>query len=186
MKTMRSNRSGAHLREITPRAEKKIREARYFLNHLRSAEKPVVSEAEEFDFLLSALLSAAHSALDLLKKTQRGRTKNFCKAWYDGLSDNDRAMADFMQFERGESVHSLGTRDRRETLMLPISRLPPSSAHYGFRSFQPVGTPEATVGVVQHFYTIAGSENLAVDVCARYVELLSELLRAAADATEKA
>jgi hypothetical protein len=78
------------------KAERKLREAKFFLDKMRDQECRAFGDKEPFDFYLSAFLNAGTSFRGEFKVRQdRNRTdaiKAWRKAWEDGLSQDDNAL----------------------------------------------------------------------------------------------
>src|SRR4051794_21589979 len=90
-------------------AEKKWREAEYFLGKLSERSQQAFGEQEELDYLLSAFLGATRSVDYRLRHQNKGDFKAFYAAWEAGLSAQDRALIKFMVDDRNLEVHEGGS-----------------------------------------------------------------------------
>src|SRR6516165_7648517 len=79
-------------------AEKKLREARFFLNHMIEQER-MAGDEKPFDFYLSAFLSAGMSVRDAFHVEQDRKrnkaVKEWKKAWEARLTPEQRCLWDF-------------------------------------------------------------------------------------------
>jgi hypothetical protein len=154
-------------------AKKKVREARYFHGGMVHAEQTVQKDAEVFEFLLSAFLSATTSVVEQLKA--RGAAYS---EWRDGLTPAEKAVVNEMTEERGAAVHRIGTSQRPARDQIPASQPFSRTVPAMMRSSVPPGTPESTV-VVRHYYKINGVDHLATDIGQQYLQLLERLIERA-------
>ena len=92
-----------------PGAEKKLRQAEFFLNHLRfeSEQSPHAGEIpEKLEYFFSACLSAAQSVYYVLEETGKPAFKAIRHAWITNLKDDaERSRFNGMMGIRGKDVH---------------------------------------------------------------------------------
>ena len=101
----------------TPQAQKKAREARFFLGYMTETERER-SNAEHFGFHLSAFLSAAKSVADVAERELRhGR---YLKKWQDTLSEDDRVFFVTMTKFRDVEVHRDGVPTDVQRRAVPV------------------------------------------------------------------
>ncbi len=92
---------------------KKLREAMFFFRHLSNEKNALDPEAEEFEFFLSAFLTAGRSVTEIFYKDCRGWFHN----WRMALDDSDRRFLNDMSHQRNLEVHAGGSalRDSSES-----------------------------------------------------------------------
>lgn len=74
-----------------PRTERKPREARFFLGWMHKAKESLALDREDFDFYLSAFLSAGRSVTFCLQNENKERYDAWFLAWRDALPETDRS-----------------------------------------------------------------------------------------------
>ena len=96
-------------------SRKKLREARFFLDHLERAAAPLTTKREHFEFLLSAFLSAARSVPDIMPSDDRARYKRLFpkrnkRERFEryGLDPKDTKLLKDMNERRIAVVHNKG------------------------------------------------------------------------------
>ena len=122
----------------TPRAQYKLGEAQFFLNHLRKERE---GDPRAFGYFLSAFLNAAYSFVEVLTvEAKRGlsagaaasrkQAKAAFRPWYDNwvknLSADEHQVWDLMEAQRRDEVHLLGAETVKETKGIPLA---PSTDH---------------------------------------------------------
>jgi hypothetical protein len=109
------------------KAERKLRETKFFLDKMRDQECRAFGDKEPFDFYLSAFLNAGTSFRGEFKVRQdRNRTdaiKAWRKAWEDGLSQDDNALYQFMGKDRNAEVHRDGSARSVKTEEIPLGNI---------------------------------------------------------------
>ena len=95
--------------EFIDRAEKKLRQAEFFLGHLRGFAIPGRSD-ESMEFHLSASLTAVQSAFYILRDYNRSTFQRELHFWRQTRSDEERAFLNRMMSVRDTDVH-FGTLD---------------------------------------------------------------------------
>ena len=155
----------------------KLREAHLFYGKMHERASMAFGEHEEFDFFLSAVLSAGRSVTFVLQKERSDEYKAFFKSWHKTLSPSEQRLLDFMNDQRVSEVHKTGsTRDRKDE---PI----PVWNSYGDKSGSvtvaaPPGLSEPPARVLKpaYFFDIDGVERNALTVCKEYLDLLDVLI----------
>jgi hypothetical protein len=93
----------------TENVEKKLREARFFLNKMIEQEKLAFGDKEPFDFYLSAFLSAARTVDYRLRHEQETTYPAWRKAWDASLGSAGQGLIKFMIDDRNVEVHESGS-----------------------------------------------------------------------------
>jgi hypothetical protein len=114
----------------TPRAYHKLREANFFLDHLRSEQRdPKQLTSASFVYYLSAFLSAGRSTLWIVeleaktwlkadatwKKQAKAAYIRWHEAWERGLTEAERADWGMLRDQRDVEVHGLGIETTVQT-----------------------------------------------------------------------
>lgn len=157
-----------------PMTQKKLREARFFLQHLqRVGPQPVRNDPEHFDFFMSAFLSAARSVTFALHNEQTRHYGEWFPSWLDRRSEEDRSLLGFMKKQRNVAQKKGEVQLETEFEYVPISRLERNNG-YDFYFAGPPGTPEPLIGVPRQSFF--GNSDSAILRCECYIVLLEELV----------
>lgn len=160
---------------------KKLREARFFLGKMDDRTGMAAGDHEEFDFHLSACLSAGYSVADRLCNHPDSGCGRIWKSWRDRQSEKDRKFIAFMRNERNAETHRKPSSRKKNESKLPISGSyrdpsceitvsePPGAMH-------PNAVP-STVTIWDYTYDVAEQILSVNDCCRRYCELLEQLIR---------
>lgn len=97
-----------------PHTQRKLREARFFLQHLKDTS----ALEEPFVFYLSAFLAAASSGMSVIRTEARINAASFNR-WLDTLSDDERRLYKSMKDRRDDEVHK--TPPNPEVLLVAAS-----------------------------------------------------------------
>ncbi len=163
---------------LTQTMQKKLREVRYFLRHLHSVAQREVGDSEEFEFLLSAFLSASISITDPLDSRKH---RTWFESWRQGRTTREQVLLEFVRIQRNLEVHREGAETELSVRYVPLTELR-TNRHghpaYGFHWFAPPGTPPPSVGVNVHEFELGGTKVQAYDTCREVTELLGELVGA--------
>ena len=159
--------------------QKKLREAHYFLGLMNAVDERTVGNPEEFQFLLSAFLSASRSITDLLENRQY---RSWFEAWQNGRENRAKQLLQFMRIQRIAEVHSSGADILQDVQYIPISEIRSDSlghpVYYGFQWWAPPGTSSPTIGVTVREFKLGSTKVGALATCRDIVYELSELVRA--------
>ncbi len=164
-------------------AEKKLREARFFLDHMRVQEGRAAGDREVYDFFLSAFLSASRSVLLRLEEARGPFAKVFLPwrktVWGRGLPRPERKAAnrlvEFFATERNLEVHRGGARRVERETSIPVhSSYSDRSGNYFV--YSPPDAPPAELIVPEYYVTIRGVERKATEACAEYLGLLDRMV----------
>jgi len=158
------------------RAEKKLREARFFLGRLREEEGQAVRpEPEAFDFYASGFLAAAVSVIYALRYENRGSFDHWFSKWKKALPPEDAQLLGRGWGERDAEVHETGADIVREQRAMRPELVK------GFHIVAPLhpGTTLATgtwVSVDEHYFDTGEERVEAVDLFRQFLGLLDRLL----------
>jgi hypothetical protein len=169
---------------VTEAVDKKLREARFFLNGMRTQEQNAFGDKEPFDFKLSAFLSASMSVRDainaVLNRLQNPALKGWMTKWIGQLSIEQAALYKFMGNDRRKEVHLGGSsRDVRqdEIKLATGGEYSDSSGNLaGAGSFVPgSGMGGASIYKPHYYFTIGSVERDVTGACAEYLTLLERM-----------
>jgi hypothetical protein len=159
-----------------PLAQKKLREARFFLGHLQSEEQSGLRNEEHFAHYLSAFLSAARSVVyQVYRASGSGKEVD---AWKATRNAEDRTFFDSIKALRDSEVHNEGVtiRTQQEAIPMPLSAEPRDPTT--FAAFVQLGYfSSARVYINRHYVDLEEDRLEAVPTCERLVALLEDLLR---------
>ena len=157
--------------------EKKLREARFFLEKMSEHERMAVADKEPFDFYLSAFLNAGMTVRTSFHVRQN-RTRNAAitswrRQWKTSLNPKEGAFYDFMREDRVAEVHGSGSSRsvKTEDRELAFGTHKLASGTWDVMG-SPQLAPSAVTNTPAYYFTIAGTERKATDVCAEYLTLL--------------
>ncbi len=163
-----------------PKTLKKIREARFFLARLREAKGSVRLDKEDFDFYLSAFLSAGRSVTFALQAEQKGPYDAWYPSWEQSLSERDCEVLRFMNSQRVAELKREGAEVYPVIEYVPVTELGlgnQSHPAYGITCWGPPGVPPPTFGRKAHYFETGGTRREVIETCERYLELLEQLAR---------
>jgi hypothetical protein len=173
--------------------QKKLREARFFFRQLEAIAKRSVGDPEEFDFVLSAFLSASRSITDRLENRQYGQ---WYQAWRDSRSSQDRELLKFMCEQRIGEVHREGAEVKVVVEFVPVTKHTQlredrrdrrsHPAYYGFHSYGPPGVGPPEIGVTVKYFKLGNTQVEASETWRAFVSVLNALVTAFAAAHPKA
>jgi hypothetical protein len=167
--------------------EKKLQQARDFLNRMRDQEQRAFGDKETFDQYLSAFLSAAMSLRDALHVKQDRRRphqamKEWKETWKANLTQEQMHIYEFMGKDRDREVHGSGSRRVIEPKEIKVG----VGGSYTDKSgtLAVMGSPSALIGadtgatisMPQYFFDIGGAKRPVTEVCAQYLSLLEQLV----------
>jgi hypothetical protein len=155
---------------------KKLREVRYFLRQLDGVARREIGDPEEFEFLLSAFLSASVSITGPLDSRKYG---TWFEAWRQGRTMQEQDLLDFVRIQRNLEVHREGAETELSVRYVPMTELrmnQQGNPAYGFHWSAPPGTPPPSVGVNVHEFKLGGTKVQAYDTCCEVTELLDKLV----------
>ena len=157
--------------------QKKLREARFFLDHLEAENRRAVrNEPEAFDYFMSAFVSAARSVTFALQAEEKAKYDQWFPGWCAARPEEDRTLLTLMVSQRNAEQKRGGGDRRIEWEDVPVTGL--SSEELGGRVFlsAPPGVPPPQVGRPIRYLEHGGQESEALSACKRYYALLAELV----------
>ena len=156
------------------RIRKKLQEATFFLGKLAERSRLAFGDREEFDFYLSAFLSAARSLDYRLRHEQDPKYSNFRAAWNTALSTDEQALVKFMVDDRNLEIHESGSsRVQAEERVAIGSSYRDASGTVTVAA--PVGVPTELVKPTFSFL-MNGKPVPVAESCASYLEMLKQLV----------
>ena len=156
--------------------QKKLREVHYFLRQMEAIAGRPVGDPEDFEFLLSALLSASRSIADPLESRRYGQ---WYETWRNVRSPRDHELLEFMRVQRNAEVHRDGADVEVKVEFVPVTQLredrhgPPA---YGFHWWSPPGVAPPEVGINVHHFELGGTQVEASGTCRAFVTVLNALV----------
>jgi hypothetical protein len=159
--------------------EKKLREAEFFLGHMRRCEGRIVGSLDEFDFLLSAFLSAARSVDYRLRHEHGAAYAPWRATWDSTQQPDDQRLIKFLVDDRNVEVHESGSK--RDERMSAFGVHMEGSEVAGFIPLP--GPRPGAIAKSDYYFAIDGTEHKATDACGRYVGLLRRMVEAFAAAS---
>jgi hypothetical protein len=160
------------------RIEKKLREARFFLDKMRDQESRAFGDKEPFDFYLSAFLNAARTVDYRLRHEQATTYPAWRKIWDANSPTSEQTLINFMATDRRLEVHAKGsTRSVRTEEIIVHGSYSDKSGRVEVSGSLPLGTlPFASIFKPAYNFTIQGVEWKATDACAEYLALIDQML----------
>jgi hypothetical protein len=160
------------------RVEKKLREARFFLNKMSEHERLAFDDKEPFDFYLSAFLNAARTVDYRLCHEQAAIYRTWRTAWDVTLTEAQRSLIKFMVDDRNDEVHESGSS---RVVKTEDRGLGPGTHSFAFGTIEVAGGipgvgASAVIQTPTYNFTIDGSERKATDACGDYLALLEQMV----------
>jgi hypothetical protein len=156
------------------RAEKKLREANFFLTAMRERLQRAIGDREEIDFYLSAFLGASKPVDYMLRRAHgHGAGYKNWRARWEGSLGPERALLSFFASDRDLEIHSDGSRRTADTRSVEISN-EYSDASGRMQVTAPPGSPPATLTFPHYWFEVNGARREAIEVCAEYLNLVRE------------
>jgi hypothetical protein len=172
-----------------PQTQKKLREAHFFLWHLQAKSWLLPTDnAEEFEFFLSAFLSAARSVyLVLLQCEGQSRFSRWFDEWERTCCEQERRLLDFMRVQRNQEQHQRGADVSPIQKSIPYwdylwiveARRPTrgNSAIYGYQPFGPFGLAGPPTEHPITTFTLGTGPDEAAETCRHYLALLDRMVK---------
>ncbi len=163
-----------------PQTRKKLREAKFFLGRMSEAEESPRLDKDDFDFYLSAFLSAGRSVTLFLQVEQKELYDACFLGWSKAPVGDEPELLKFMNAQRVAEVHKGGAE-----VYPMVERVPVTEAKfrdrrhpaYGISWWGPPGVPPPTIGTKVHYFQIGDTREQAVETCKRYLQLLEKWVR---------
>jgi hypothetical protein len=173
------------------RVHKKLAEARFFLNLMLREDRRIMGDKRlDFDFYLSAFLSAAKSIdslflyeINLQHPNNRPKHIVWHKQWKQNLSLAEQRLIKVLEKDRDIEVHASGSRRVEATEKLTFG-----GAHYlqsamitdgGSPLIEPLEVLEVDKPTYEYrdkLVTIGGIDRKATEACAAYLELRTRMV----------
>ena len=158
--------------------QKKLREVGYFLRQMGDIHERPGGDQENFEFLLSALLSSSRSITGRLKNRQYSE---WYTVWRKERTLEQQKLLQFMLDQRNAEVHRDGAQVEVAVTWIPLSRLRQDSySHqgYGFHASGIPGMPPPEIGINVPQFELDGKQVGAYKTCQDFVTVLKELVGA--------
>lgn len=159
--------------------QKKLREARFFLGCLHRRDRVAPPEPEEFEFFLSAFLSAARSVTFVLENEEEAKYKEWRGSWPTLLTADEQKFADAMVEQRNIAQKQGGAPVAVNWEFVPIiqaKRDERGQPMYGLQWFGPATAAMPQVGQPVHSINLGDGDVEAVKTCERYLSILERLV----------
>jgi hypothetical protein len=166
--------------EKIPKTQKKLREAQFFLAQVSKVFKSTNLEREDFEFFLSAFLSAGRSVTFCLRVEQAGVYKQWLDGWEKALDGKDRELLKSMNQHRVAEVHKGGSNVQAEIEMVPVTRLEMEQGRdprYSIFWYDSPGAPPLEIERKAHYFCGASGREEVIGTCQSYLGLLERLVR---------
>lgn len=147
---------------------KKLREAMFFFCHLSNEKNAFDLEAEEFEFFLSAFLTAGRSVTELFYKDCR----DWFRDWKMALDDCDRKFLNDMSHQRNLEVHEGGADVIPQFEAVSLE----ADARNVDSGSGPPSIPRRQAAKKSYYFFIDGRHLDANSICKRYLQLLMKLM----------
>lgn len=174
-------------------AEKKLRQATFFLGWLEQAPRDMVrygADREQLEFYFSACLSAAQSIYYVLDRTGGTTFREVRQRWRAGLPDPQRSWFGRMIGLRDNDVHLAATGT--EALPKYIKEHPRNYTIGGSMQMVEMENPDGTKvrgpvlrGTVGLYVDRQGKRVEVTEACREFIEQLSSLLEEVRAATRQ-
>ena len=157
------------------RVKKKIREATFFLGKLVERSRLAFGDREEFDFYLSAFLSASRSVDYRLRHEQNPAYETFRNTWDAALTPSDHALMRFMVDDRNLEIHESGSSRIQGNKQVVIGNAYEDASGIVTIASAP-DIPLAEIIKPTFSFVMNGTSFPVLDACASYLRLLERLV----------
>ncbi len=157
------------------RVQKKLREAAFFLEKMAQRAHMAFGDHEEFDFCLSAFLSASRSVDYRLRHDYPATYPAFWQKWEAGLQLADRILLKFMTDDRNLEVHEGGSSRLEQQQRITVTDQYSDASGTVYVVAAP-GTPPAEVIKPVYSFEREGRMVPVVESCRDYLRLLQRLV----------
>jgi hypothetical protein len=166
---------------LVENVEKKLREARFFLEKMDKHERIAFVDKEPFDFYLSAFLNAGMSvrgAFHVRQDRKRNEAiKKWKRKWEAQVTPNEKSLWDFMLEDRIHEVHISGSRRIGKTENRELGPGTHSLAGGTHEvSAPPDVFPAAIIRTHAYYFTIDGTDRKVTEACWEYLALLEQMV----------
>ena len=156
---------------LIPKTQKKLRETKFFMGKLMQEAQTTNLDKEDFEFFLSAFLTAGRSVRDVLKEEHRSYTAWYQPGWTTKLRSEESQLLEFMRKLRNTEVHDLGAQTQQSIEMIPLAHALGNSPLY-----VAYADSDAEIGRKVYYFEIDGKPEKVLGVCRRYQDLLVRLV----------
>jgi hypothetical protein len=159
----------------TPTADFKLRSAKFFFGKLIETRRH--PRSAEFGYYLSAFLNEARSVTLALQNDAKTRYEERFETWKATLSVQDQRLLGFMNSQRVEEFHRMGTvvETRSKSVQLGFAIRAPDGNVIPIES--PFGPGTAAYGLApEHHWEIEGQSVEVLQACERYMALLGDIV----------
>jgi hypothetical protein len=158
--------------------EKKLREAKFFLDKMIEHERMAFKDKEPFEFYLSAFLSAGRTVDYRLRHEQKAIYPTWRTAWDATLTQTQQDLIKFMVDERNDEVHESGSS---HTVGTENREFGPGTHKLADGTMYVTGAPgfsQVTIKAPGYYFTIDAVERKVTEACAEYLRLLEQMVAA--------
>lgn len=157
---------------------KKVREARFFLGKMCERAQMAFGNHEEFDFYLSAFLSASRCIDYRLRHEQGSTYSTFYILWEASLPPDNQRLLKFMVDDRNLEVHQSGSRRAEQLSSIPVHHQYQDKSGKVTVSAPPaLAQPPTTILKPAYSFTVNGQQEEVTKVCRKYLDLLARLVQ---------
>jgi hypothetical protein len=156
--------------------EKKLREARFFSDKMSEQEHGAFGRKEQFEFYLSAFLSAGRSVHFRLRHEQGATYDKWRTAWDATLTQEQRDLIKFMVDERNDEVHESGGSSPTVETMIAELRVGTYRLPGATHTIAGPADALASVPVPAYCFTVNGTERKVTEACEEYLVLLEKMV----------
>lgn len=160
--------------------EKKLREARFFLEKMREDEAKAFGD-RAFEFYLSAFLNAGRTVDYRLCHEHQKTYQDWRVNWNKSHSEGDKLIK-FFSDERAEEVHKKGSRHSSRDVSIPVRGSYSDNSGFAYAMSVPSifintgGDFGTKIFKQEYYYEMDKSERRIVDVSAEYLNALEQML----------
>jgi hypothetical protein len=155
--------------------EKKLREARFFLEKMIDHERMAFEDKEPFDFYLSAFLSAGRTVDYRLRYEQAAIYPAWRTGW-DKLTQAQQGLIKYMIDDRNFEVHAGGSSRRVGIENREFGAGTHTLADGTMDITGAPGFARVTIQAPAYDFTINGVERKATEACEEYLALLEQMV----------
>jgi len=156
------------------KTDRKHLETHFFFRQLYARQARPGAPAEEFEFYLSAFLSAARSVTFALQFEQKALYNAWFPDWLAARTQEERDLLDFMKEQRNAAQKRGATDASQSWEEMPLHRV--AHPRYGFYWTGPVESGPPTVMVPTYTFNIDGTPQEVLETCGRYLDLINRLV----------
>jgi hypothetical protein len=164
------------------KTQKRLRQARFFYQHLVNQRTSSRADPEAFEFYFSGFIQAARSVPWTIGKEEPEKWKAWEPKWKANRSKEEQKLLDLTNELRRDEVHRGGADlivDFEEVAINELLNLDPwRSQHPALRRqmFSLLGSQPRRLRAVHYFEDKEGKEEITA-LCERYLELLDKVVR---------